>query len=36
VTEFKKVLAGKKDEAIKAILAAEFTFEGAVPSILNY
>lgn len=36
VAEFKKVMAGKKDEAIKAILAADFTFDGAVPSILNY
>lgn len=36
VTDFKKIMAGKRDEAIKAILAAPFTFEGAVPSILNY
>lgn len=36
VPEFKKVMVGKKDEAVKAILAASFTFEGAVPSILNY
>ncbi|WP_224962725.1 PRTRC system ParB family protein [Geomonas subterranea] len=37
VADFKKQIGGKKDEAIKAILAAKtFTFEGAVPSILNY
>ena len=36
VTDFKKVMGGKKDEAIKAILAAPFQFDGAVPSILNY
>lgn len=36
VTDFKKSMSGKKDEAIKAILAADFTFDGAVPSILNY
>lgn len=36
VKDFKKVMSGKRDDAIKAILAAEFQFEGAVPSILNY
>lgn len=36
VKDFKKVMSGKKDEAIKTILAAEFNFVGAVPPILNY
>lgn len=31
---FKKALAGKKDEAIKTILAAEFTWTGAVPKMM--
>lgn len=34
--DFKKVIGGKKDEAIKAILAAEFDFTGKVPSLLAY
>jgi len=36
VTNYKKVIGGKKDDAIKAILSAQFEFEGAVPNILNY
>lgn len=36
ITDYKKLIGGKKDEAIKAILAAPFQFDGAVPSILNY
>ena len=36
VAGYKKVVGGKKDEAIKAILDAPFDFTGAVPSILNY
>lgn len=36
VKDFKKVLSGKRDDAIKTILASEFQFEGSVPSILDY
>jgi len=36
VNDWKKVIGGKKDEAIKAILAAPFEFTGAIPSFLNY
>jgi len=37
VSGFKKIITGKRDDAIKAILAApNFQFEGALPSILNY
>lgn len=36
VKDFSKVMTGKKDEAIQTILKADFQFEGAVPSLLNY
>lgn len=36
VKDFKKVLSGKRDDAIKSILASEFQFEGSVPTILDY
>lgn len=36
VKDFTKVMTGKKDEAIQTILKADFQFEGAVPSLLNY
>jgi len=34
--DFKKVVGGKKDEAIKAIMASGFDFTGKVPSFLAY
>ncbi|ABL01408.1 PRTRC system ParB family protein [Pelobacter propionicus] len=36
IKDFAKVIGGKKEEAIKTILNAEFDFEGAVPSMLKY
>lgn len=36
IPDYKKVVTGKKDACISAILAAQFEFAGAVPSILNY
>jgi ParB family chromosome partitioning protein len=36
VKDFKKVMSGKRDEAIKTILAADFLFKGAVPPLLFY
>lgn len=36
VKDFSKAMTGKKDEAIQTILKADFQFEGAVPSLLNY
>ncbi len=32
---FKKALSGKKDDLVKAILAAEFTWKGAVPKVMT-
>ena len=34
--DFKKAIGGKRDEAIKAIMAFEFDFTGKVPSLLAY
>jgi ParB family transcriptional regulator, chromosome partitioning protein len=34
--DFKKVIGGKKDEAIKAIMASGFDFTGKVPTLLSY
>lgn len=34
--DFKKVIGGKKEEAIKAIMSSGFTFTGKIPSILTY
>jgi ParB family chromosome partitioning protein len=34
--DFSKVMAGKKEEAIQTILRAEFPFEGAIPSMMDY
>jgi len=36
MADFKKVIGGKKDEAIKAIMASGFNFAGKVPSLLAY
>ncbi len=34
--EFKKIICGKKDEAIKAIMSSGFDFTGKVPTLLVY
>lgn len=36
IPDFKKVIGGKKDEVIKSILAAPFSFDGILPSALRY
>ena len=35
VPDYKKVMTGKKEDAIKSILAAEFDFDGVVPSVMT-
>lgn len=36
MSDFKKVIGGKKDEAINAIMSSGFDFTGKVPSLLAY
>lgn len=36
VADFKKIISGKKDDIVKAIMASGFDFAGKVPSIIKY